>query len=295
MAGLRIVIAQQVDDGLFRLARIDAHGAVIDVGMAAGVAHRLDAQGVALVFSGQRDDALRHGRGEQQRAAAFGRGVEDEFEILAEAHVEHLVGLVERRHGETRQVERAALQMVAQASRRADDDLRAGLQRAAFGAGIHAADAGDDARAGLRIEPAQLLRDLQGEFAGRGDDERLRGADVRHGFAGADQIRRHGEAEGHRLAGAGLGRDENVAALGLGLHHRRLDGGGRAIIMLRERAGQRRAGVFKGQCLADRLEVLAWLIARGVGKRLMESAPAAPCLNPGATDAAGALLPAPGG
>ena len=54
------------------------------------------------------------------------------FEILAEAHVEHLVGLVEHRDLERRQVERAALEMVAQPARRADDDMRAVAERAAL-------------------------------------------------------------------------------------------------------------------------------------------------------------------
>jgi hypothetical protein len=48
---------------------------------------------------------------------SLGRGVEDFLEILAKAHVEHLVGLVEHHDAQGRQVERAALEMVAQAAR----------------------------------------------------------------------------------------------------------------------------------------------------------------------------------
>jgi hypothetical protein len=41
--------------------------------------------------------------------------------------------------------------MIAQAARRADDDMGAALQRAPFGPGIHAPDAGGDPnRRGLR-------------------------------------------------------------------------------------------------------------------------------------------------
>jgi hypothetical protein len=105
---------------------------------------RLDAQGVALVALGER---RRWRSGWWPRTAAcgaiLGRRVEDEFEILAEAEVEHLVGLVEH-DGLGREVERAALDVVAQASGCADDDMGAVLEQAALGAGIHAADAGDD-------------------------------------------------------------------------------------------------------------------------------------------------------
>ena len=177
--GGRIEIAQQVDHRLLGLARIDPHGAIFDVGMAGFAAGRLDAQGVALVFSSQRDDAFRHGRGKQQSAAGLRRRVEEEFEILAKAHVEHFVGLVEHDRRKARKVERAALQMVAQPPRRADDDGRAGLKRTALGARVHAADAGGDPRPGLRVKPAQLLRDLERQLAGRGDDEAERGAERR--------------------------------------------------------------------------------------------------------------------
>jgi hypothetical protein len=93
--------------------------------MAAIFADGGNAQRIALIALGQRDDRLGHGRREQQRAAVFGRGVENFLQILAKAHVEHFVGLVEHRDFERRQVERAAFQMVAQAARRADDDMRA--------------------------------------------------------------------------------------------------------------------------------------------------------------------------
>ncbi len=98
--------------------------------MAAVLADRRDAQRVLLVALGERDDRARHGGREQQRAARVRRGVEDLLEIVAEAHVEHLVGLVEHDDLEPGQVERAALEMVAQAAGRADDDVGAVRQRA---------------------------------------------------------------------------------------------------------------------------------------------------------------------
>jgi hypothetical protein len=63
-----------------------------------------------------------------------GQGLEDEFQILAKAEVEHLVGLVQDHGGDERRVERGAFEMVAQPARGADDDMRAAFQRPAFGA-----------------------------------------------------------------------------------------------------------------------------------------------------------------
>ena len=136
----------------------------------------LDSQRVALIASGQSRDALRHGRREHQRAPVRRRGVENELQILAEAEVEHLVGFVEHHRGKAGGVESAALDVIAQAPGRADDDMRAFGQLAALEPRIHAADAGHEPRAGVEIEPLELARDLQGELARGRDDQRERNA-----------------------------------------------------------------------------------------------------------------------
>ncbi len=122
-------------------------------------------------------------------------------------------------------IEAAAFEVVAQAAGCADDDVRAKTKLAGFGARVHAADAGDDAGAGLGIEPGEFALDLQGEFAGRRDDEGERIAGPVETFGIAEQGRGEGEAEGDGLAGAGLGRDEQIAA---GAHRLRGRQAGRA-------------------------------------------------------------------
>ncbi len=57
------------------------------------------------------------------------------------------------------------------AAGRADDDMGATLQRAAFGARVHAADAGGDGGAGFGVEPGEFAHDLKRQFARRCDDE----------------------------------------------------------------------------------------------------------------------------
>ncbi len=209
--GTHLVEAQHVDDGVLDVVRGDADGAIFDVGVLLVAPQRLDADGVALVTARQALDLARHSGGEQQRLARLRRRVEDELQILAEAQVEHLVRLVQHDGLEARQIEAAALEVVAQAARGADDDVGAEAELARLGTRVHAADAGDDAGAGILVQPLELTLDLHRQLARRRDDEGERGGRRRQALLGAEQHRGNAEAEGHRLAGAGLSRDEEIA------------------------------------------------------------------------------------
>ena len=61
--------------------------------------------------------------------------------------------------------------MVAQPAGGGHDDMGAPLQRAAFVAHIHAANARGDLRPRLSIKPAKFALHLQGQFAGRSDNQ----------------------------------------------------------------------------------------------------------------------------
>ncbi len=225
-----LVEAQGVEDGMLPVAGRHRQGAIVDVAVLARLAHGLDAQGVALEVAGQRLDGRRHGGREHQRAPFLGRAAQDELQILAETQVQHLVRLVQHAGAQGGQVQRAALDMVAQAAGGADDDMGAALQRPALGAIVHAADAGGDARARLFVKPAQLARHLQGQLARGRDGQRQRLLCVGQGVARKD-VAGHGQAEGHGLARAGLGRDQHVATPRLGRARRYLPRGlaGRAV------------------------------------------------------------------
>ncbi len=112
-----------------------ANGAVLDVGVTALAAIDFDAQRVLLILLRQRDNAARQGRREQQRPALGRRGLENELQILAEAEIEHLVGLVEHDGFQLRHVEAATSQMIAEPARRADHDMRAVGEFALFAPG----------------------------------------------------------------------------------------------------------------------------------------------------------------
>ena len=144
--------------------------------------------------------------------ARLGGFAEDEFEVFAEAEVEHFVGFVEHHGADGAKVDRAAHDMVAQAARCGDNNMRAAFEGAAFIAHIHAADAGSDHRVRALVEPGEFAFHLKREFAGRGDDEGEGGACGRQGFSVAKYGRGDGDAEADGFARAGLGRYEQVTA-----------------------------------------------------------------------------------
>ena len=81
---------------------------------------------------------------------SVGRRRQDRLEVVREAHVEHLVGLVEDDHADRVEAEAAALEVVDRAAGRGDDDVDAAPQAAQLLADRLAAvdrqDAGAEAR-----------------------------------------------------------------------------------------------------------------------------------------------------
>ena len=118
----------------------------------------------------------------------------------------------------SREVEGALLEVVHDAAGRADDDVHAAAQRRELHAvalaavdrqHVHALHVG-----GVLLEG---LRDLERELAGRGQDEGLRR------LLGEVESRQDRQRERGRLAGAGLGEADDVAALEERRDGRRLD------------------------------------------------------------------------
>ena len=167
---------------------------------------------------------------------------EDEFHVLAKAEIEHLVGLVEHDRLQFRDVETAAPQMIAQPAGRADHDVRARGKLALLAARIHAADAGNDARIGILIEPGEFAMHLQGEFARRRDDQGQRRGGPLEPLGAAEQILGDRQPIGDGLAGAGLRRNQKVAAGGVVRQHGGLDRRRPIVVALRQSSGERRTG-----------------------------------------------------
>ena len=163
--------------------------------------------------------------GREERGLLVGRGrFEDRLHVVGEAHVEHLVGLVEGQHANLIELQGAAVDVVEDAARCAHDDVGAATQRA----GLHfqrcSAVDGNDAEARAPRVLVDRFRDLHGELAGGHEDEAV-GAAAR--AAAADDPLQHRQGEGGRLSGAGRRLAQHVAALEqhrdrLALHGRRL-------------------------------------------------------------------------
>ena len=119
---------------------------------------------------GNRQNPRRHRRREERRLASSGRGLEDGVQILGEAHVQHLVRLVQDEHVEPIQFERAAPDVVERAAGRRDHDVGAALERANLlehrGATVEREDR-EPAAARVFVNG---FGDLHGQFARRDED-----------------------------------------------------------------------------------------------------------------------------
>lgn len=109
-------------------------------------------------------------RGREQRGLTrFGRRRQQGLEILGEAHVEHLVGLVEDDDLDVLEMDAAALDVIHRATGRRDDHVDASLQRAQLKADRLAAIDGQHAnRKSLRVA-MDRLRHLHRELT-RGNE-----------------------------------------------------------------------------------------------------------------------------
>ena len=137
----------------------------------------------------------------------FGVLDEDLLDVLEEAEVEHLVGLVEHEVAARVQHERVARDQVEHAADGADDDLRALLELRLLRADRRAAEHGDGVDAAVLAVRAQRLRDLDAQLARRREHERLR-----VGVLGIDEVD-HRQAEGGGLARARLRLADHVLAV----------------------------------------------------------------------------------
>ncbi len=154
-------------------------------------------------------DVLVEGRGEQHPLSVRLDLLEQGDDLRHEAHVGHLVGLVEHRDADLVEPAVAALDEVLQPARCGDEHLGAPAQRTGLAADRHTADDGGDAQVHGRRVRRQRVGDLLGELAGGDEDHGERGVRLGAASGGAGEQR---QAEGEGLAGAGAASAEDVAA-----------------------------------------------------------------------------------
>ncbi|MCY1528762.1 hypothetical protein D9M68_638790 [compost metagenome] len=211
---------QQAQYGTGLLVGMDHQVGLFDARDGLGLGSDPDVLRIAQVTLGDRTDRRRQGGGEQHALAAFREGFEDHFEVVHEAELEHLVRLVQHQllHGGEHLV--VTTQVVAETAGGGHDDLGALAQGLELRAHGRAAVDGDHVQAGHLLGVGfEGGGDLQCEFAGRCQDQRLR---LSFGRIDARQDR---QREGCGLASTGLGLANHVVA---GEDHRNrlgLDGG----------------------------------------------------------------------
>ena len=242
--GRRFVETQQIDHGGFDIGRRSGDALISDIGVGAGAASGGKAQRVFLIIAREFGNALGHGRRKHQGAAFGRRGIQDFFQILAEAHIEHFIGFIKHDDLAIIQQQPAAFEVIAQAARGADHDVRASRKRAPFHLLVHAAHARGDAPARRCIKPCQFLGHLQRQFARRCNHQRERTGRRWQRIGSAEQILGHGEAKGDGLARTGLRGNQQIPAARLFGDHGGLDGGEFFIAALRDGLGQRRGERF---------------------------------------------------
>jgi hypothetical protein len=165
------------------------------------VGHEPLDQGVDVtVESGREEQPLRVGRGLGQQFGDIGQ----------EAHVSHLVGLVQ--HGDLDVVELAGatLDQVGEPARGGHDDLDAAPERVHLTVVRHAADGGLQEDADRAAQRHQRVGDLHGQLARRHQDQGL--GVVREGAAALRDAGQQRQPEREGLAGAGLTAAQDVPA-----------------------------------------------------------------------------------
>ena len=141
-------------------------------------------------------------------------------DLLLEALVEHLVGLVQYEHLDVARLQVMPMDHVDDAAGRARDDVLAVVELLDVVAQARAANARVTLHVHEVAEGEHHLLDLDGEFARRREHERLGLAQLR-----VDHLQ-HGDGEGGRLARARLRLGDDVAARDDGHNGALLDGRG---------------------------------------------------------------------
>ncbi|MCY1436011.1 hypothetical protein D9M71_521250 [compost metagenome] len=150
------------------------------------------------------------GGGEQQGLLAVLAFIAQALYVFGKAHVEHAVGFVEHQHFDFAQVQVAGIELLKQATRRTDEDIRHLAQHCGLHLEVFAA--GDQAGLDKRElgEPLHFLEGLLGQFAGWQQDQ---GADGHAHLGRADQAVENRQDKGCGLAAAGLRRHPQVTPL----------------------------------------------------------------------------------
>lgn len=148
---------------------------------------------------------LAHRGGEEERVVVLGQLLEDGVDTLGEAHVQHLIGLVEDDIADVVELRHATVDEVDETARRGDNDLHALLQLADLRHDVGTAVDGHDMKAmDILGKSVEIIGDLQTELTRGREDDGLRRLRLSIGLL------QHGEAISGRLARTGLRQCDDI-------------------------------------------------------------------------------------
>ena len=154
-----------------------------------------------------------------QAPGRFRHLAQQEADVLDEAEVKHAVGLVQHHHLHVAEGKDLLLEVIDDASRRADQHVHALFQGAALAVVAGAAEDQYQPVTGMAGQKLGVLVDLHGQFARRRQDHGARGAartgghlaGGARGFVLAMHVVEGRQQEGGCLAGAGLRLASHIA------------------------------------------------------------------------------------
>ena len=186
-----------------------------------------DAKRLAKVLLNEAFGRLLDGSREEKRLPVRRHAGENAFDGRQETHVEHAVAFVQHQQAHGVQLNQIAVKEVTEATGRGDDDLCALADVIQLSVLIEAADDGGGAEAGTTRQFDESLLNLDRQFAGGAEDQRLHAGLL----LGLQQRLQHGQQERKRFAGAGLCRGDDVFARKSRRHRKGLylSGGGNVL------------------------------------------------------------------
>jgi len=261
---------QHIHEGRVGLVPADRITDVLDVDVGRAQTRTLENERLTLEALRQIEHTAGKGRRDEMTGPLGRQRLQDRVELLAEAHVEHLIRLVEHDVRDRVGGDGAVPQMIEQATRCPDHELRAPCQRSALiqdrGAPRHHFDA---QTAQVGIEPGELVSYLRRQLPRRHDQQRARmrdsvggpATDARpprraRGLSGRrhrprrripvdrrrrqrlQEVIREGEPDRYGLARTRLRRNAQVTALRLRRNDGLLNSGERVESAALERSGE---------------------------------------------------------
>ena len=209
---LVLVGIQQVEQVLVLLLLIGFDDVLRDIRLVVRLRLHNNLDGIVLVFPGDRQHVLIGRRAEHHQLTVWIGALDDLLHVLDEAHLEHLVRLVEHHRVHGGEPDVAALHVIKQPAGRRNQNLRLARERAHLLAERLAAVNHGDLRALDKVRQVrQLVGDLLGQLAGR------RQHDFLHTGIIQIDIFEHRDPEAQRFAGSGRSNRDDVVAI----HHQR--------------------------------------------------------------------------